>query len=268
MKFIIGISMMVCLLMVAWCSKEKPVAPAYFDCEYYNYFPNDTFPVITTQDSLAARILAQKLYISIDRDQENLKGNLLYLMPYIHNKIDTAIFNKYVLRQERHSLKPIFNSLTSNNILLFIFADAIIKGRLVDSRSNTDTNLCYYFKTYEIIQCDEVLYSNFELKKNDFIMTASIDGIVGGCIPGGSNIVSWSTHKRYLKKGKEEFIVLSRNIYRGVFLKESFQKGMYQDEFCANALYRVNMYEEDFQIEDVEKIKDIEKFIAKMKHKK
>ncbi|HRK25718.1 MAG TPA: hypothetical protein PK239_00380 [Chitinophagales bacterium] len=264
MKFIIGISMMVCLLMVAWCSKEQPVAPAYFDCEYYNYFPNDTFPVITTQDSLAVAELFSKL-----RRRLYSNSSIIHFFNYITNKIDTTLLNYYVVNRDGlHSLKPVFGSLTSRELSLFLYTDAIITGYLVDSRDVVDTNNCYYFKTQEVLQCKEVLFSNFDLKRGDYILTTSIDGIVGGCSPGGAEVRSFRTHKKSLAEGKEELFILSKNLYRGLFVEKEFVNNTYNDIFCNNMLYIVNMYEEDIQIENTEKIKSLKKFVKKMYNEK
>ncbi len=251
MKFIIGISMMVCLLMVAWCSKEKPVAPAYFDCEYYNYFPNDTFPVITTQDSLAvAELLVSKGMYSAEKIKslgvEGVDHFTIHFLGYIKGTMDTFLFNKFLTNTKRQE-KIIYKKLNWYHLANLIMADAVVEAKVVDKKLLSDTTRCLFYKTLYVLQVREVVVAKFPIKKGDYILTGTTSGYQGGCIRENPKVFSQDSHSIPLNIGEYRLYGLKHAGYAQFFLNK-FLKSKYADDYCPN-MFGVQTYD-DWSIKD------------------
>lgn len=254
-----------CLLLLSGtCKKDSETTPPYFECDYYNYLPNNGFPTLTLQDSadVAAFLNESGMYNHI-HIKRNKVGNptLFYYLQCVKNEIDTALFNRY-LAGVKNQLKPIYRSLDWKNLYPLIMTDAVVFGRIIDMHHIRDSSKCLLWKTRYVVQVDEVLYSRFSLKKGNYLLGGLTSGYQAGCLaPNDEELFFYDTFMKYYKSGEKKLFSVSKQNYRYLFLGDEYLKGRYQDEYCPNMFSMM-----DIDIEgDKRTLRDIRKFYKKHK---
>lgn len=256
-RFILLIALSCLLLTSGTCKKEEGEPPPYFECDYYHYFPDDGFPVLTPEDSAAtAEFLVNSGTYS--RGFLEWKANEGYVvfsfLPYIKNTIDTALFNRYLRGVDRpYRLKPIYKSLNWFHLYAPIMSDAVFIGTVVDRRYIRDSTQCLWYGIRNVYRVDEVLHARFPLKKGDYLLESRDGGYSGGCTPAGQEEVFTSTtHEEAYTVGSKQLFRASRQAYASFFIGQRYLNGKYMDEYCPNMF---NMLSHNWNADQIKDMK-------------
>lgn len=265
MKFLSTLSLLsLCfLLLSSQCKKEdmesNKAGLSYFDCAYYNYYPQDTFPSYTLEDSLkVVNYLLEKQYYTKEFIEQYKP--IFYFLPRINGLLDTVLFDQYLNRVQGG-----YRSLNRLTILSLIHSEVVVIGKVLDIKQVKDMEGCLFYKTLYVVEVEKVLNARVAIKKGDLVLVGGITGYDGGCVPEAETVTVIS-HYRELEKGQKEIFLLGKSAYDISFLKREVARKyrkdvkLYDDEYCANMFRIRNEYEEEVSIINKEQIKDIELF--------
>ncbi len=246
------------LLVSGQCKKEEGAKPQYFDCDYYHYFPHEEFPTLTSDDSIttAEFLVKSGIYSKRTLEWENYNGTIFHYLPYIKNKIDNALFNRFLIKGEAiDKFKPIYKSLNWFDVSILIMSDAVFIGTVVERLYIKDSTRCLWYGLKNVYSVEEVLHSRFPLKKGNYLLESRFGGYSGGCTPAGEEgIFTLITHEEDYKVGSKQLFRANRQDYARLFIDQSFLGGKYDDEYCPNIFSMVtNRW-------NTEKIKDMKRF--------
>ncbi|HET6245368.1 MAG: hypothetical protein H0V01_13990 [Bacteroidetes bacterium] len=223
----------------------------YFDCNYYNYFSDTAFPVITKEDSMEMKRYSDKFHkIRHQTGSSTYKSWDYNFMPFIQGYVDSVWMEKLARDVNFKYLSLDYSVLTNA-----ITSDGVILGRVINKRKPNDER-CLFFKTEYVIEVMDVVHAYFDINIGDKILIYDLDGYAAGCCED-CGIISKSYHIKEYGIGEESLFLLDKNIYRGIFAYKN--KHLRDDKYCSQA-FKMDMsnYEYHKYVED--KIEDLKLF--------
>ena len=206
------------------CQQEE-TPPDHFSCDYYHYFRDTAYPMITKEDSIQLERYSKK-YHKIANRHSGFKASLFYFLPFVNGTIDTIMAEK--LEDEVKTFR--FNTLKYADVYPGIIYDAMIMGIVIDKRQFRDTIHCLKFKTEYVIEVTDVIHSYFGLKKGDKVLVKDVMGYIG-CGKRGDQVKLYIPDIEEYNIGDESFFVLDRNSYISAFLNKH-TTSRYDDVYC------------------------------------
>jgi hypothetical protein len=250
-----------CLLLGTTCRKETitTVQPKdYFDCNAYNYYPQNTpYPSYTLQDSIAVaqymlRQGADSAYIA------NPSFSETQYLSRVWGECDTVLYDKLF----RHYNVKAYRSLSRDEQFQLAVSNAVVTGTVVAVTELVDADRCFLFKTLMAVKIDEVVHTfgNLKLHKNDVVLIGGLDGLAGGCNPNydpEKETRQITIPYRHFKNGDYDLFLLSRNAYRLFFFAKDSE---YDDVYCPNMFRLTDDFESSLNKNIKESVADIKRF--------